>query len=236
MLQHFVTIHFNSWDQNQDGRNLNPDWIDYRMQLMCNFTLPSLAQQTSNDFSTRIFCDARSRQTVENAFKKYTSRRKPKLLFVFNNDEDTESRQLRPDATKVLDTRIDSDDMFREDAIHLIKNNSKDCEVIIPPNGYLYNSPTLRHFHWPSPPYYTFCTDPETWNNKDLYYKWWKLDREVASHMEIRDKFTSSIIEERIFCTLAHGSNTMSQNSPGVGKAIWWPPKKRSILKRFGIT
>lgn len=234
MIQHFVVIYFNCWDLHRDGRNLREDWIRNRLDLMCRYTLPSLMRQTVDDFDVLVYCHPDSRQTLNTILRE----RGPldrRIQFVFDNDERTE--RLRSGVSRVLETRIDSDDMFAPQALELIQSAATpDMEAVILQNGFLFDFQRVFSYHRESPPFYTLCPAADIWQDYDAYMDWWKFSRNVGSHLDIVNRLKCSHIVEALFMILIHSGNTSSGTElAGVGRKIRWPFTRRRVLREFEL-
>lgn len=150
---------------------------------------------------------------------------------------------LRPyfgDADHVLLTRIDSDDMFRHDAVQLIQNAAFTgmYEAISFSAGYIHNTTTGEVAEYDpatNPPFHTLIFPGQVFFNHHAHlahYGWFK------SHEDIPHIFNTLRYEFRAFCVTTHSpKNHISTlyRHPYKGKDILDAEERREILYSFGI-
>jgi hypothetical protein len=130
VFQHFVLTRFNvrkaEWSKDKNGEEvLTRAWMDDRMSLFEQFCLPSIANQTSKNFTWLVFLDTNTSQEYQRRFQRYEVECKNlKTLYVVSVKEslDLSIRGfLRDDTRFIITTRIDNDDAFHARAIEAIQ-------------------------------------------------------------------------------------------------------------------
>lgn len=157
-FRHFVVSHFNinlnEWLQNNRCRQFNYDsWMDRRIRLFREWTYPSVGQQTCQNFEWIIFCDDRTPEKYRKELALFDHIRffyvKTGHFAVISdatwlNEAMSVFRSLIPnDATFVLQTRIDVDDLIHEKYIELVQSYFKERpeeQVMSFPWGHVYNA------------------------------------------------------------------------------------------------
>lgn len=107
----------------RDGALLSDEWVEKRIEFFEKYCLNSLLNQTFQDFKVWLMCGIHNKEVTDN----HDWHDKIQLVYDTNNDK----RGLNPFLNK-LDTdylcvsRLDSDDMYRYDAMETIKNFAED--------------------------------------------------------------------------------------------------------------
>ena len=120
---HIVLTNFNCGLYSTKGRtrrrlaaSRDPNsWFEHRCSLFERFTLPSMANQSSQDFEWRILVDI---ETPDNHRKKLES-------YKYSNIKLVENAKIFPedvgDKDWLITTRIDNDDAFHKDALKTVQ-------------------------------------------------------------------------------------------------------------------
>jgi hypothetical protein len=148
VVRHFLLTKFNvaRYDHVADryGQTVRtPDWLEERLVLFETFCLPSIAGQTSLDFTWLISYGADS----EPAFLAELGRGRAEFPFVLvpetTSFEDAVAERLDPAASVVITTRIDNDDAFRRDALEVVRASAGAArEFLNFPWGYSLDFPS----------------------------------------------------------------------------------------------
>lgn len=123
----FVVEIFFSFDR--PNRVLSPEWIEERFKLFEQFTLPSLLNQSFQDFRIFVLCGERNRHITENL----PWHLRVEVYHVEGEDRLSFPKRMRP-ASKVAGydsintehlavTRIDSDDIFHKDLMAEVRDS-----------------------------------------------------------------------------------------------------------------
>lgn len=128
-------------------------------------------------------------------------------------------------------TRIDSDDMFRKDAVDEIQKVSG-VQAVLCTEGYIYNCVRVHHYRpTTNPPFHTIIFSSEVFKDAKKHKEYYKNFR---SHEDIPKIFTCQKLPKGMYCVLTHSqANQISTN--------WHHPFKKeeasmSVLKDYGIT
>ncbi len=96
----------------------SPQWTKTRLQLFNSFTLPSLYNQSFKDFQIFLFCNPRFKKITNNyPFNDPDN----KLNIIYDCGKSLYKNKINTDYVNI--TRIDSDDMFRFDAMDIVRDN-----------------------------------------------------------------------------------------------------------------
>lgn len=166
-LKHYILTPFNIGIYKHFRRisrhtgTFTPDsWMEWRINIFRNFTLPSVVNQTCQDFKWVIVLDSR---TPKKYLDDITSIDYDNLVFKLVDSEnpygDTKIwNSTVPDGDFLsLSTRLENDDAIHQD---FVKNTQKLCDqpfdkmIFIKPGfGYMFNMPRweLRYINYPDP-------------------------------------------------------------------------------------
>lgn len=131
----------------------------------------------------------------------------------------------------VLLTRIDSDDMFRKDAVDQIQKAMG--EAITIPQGYIHNSLTgevAEYNPTTNPPFHTLTFLLGTFLDPQMHFNRYKG---YESHEDVDDRFWRTPLKDRLFCVVTHSPSahiSTGFNHPFRGKMV-----DKGILKEFGL-
>jgi hypothetical protein len=140
---------------------LDKDWLKYRLKIFEKYTLQSLINQDTKNFALwiRYAPDFFEEAKEFNEYLKTMSF--PVFFTIFKDGEDKKTEELNDyvkDVDIVVDTRIDSDDMYSHDALSIIQSQDLDVnQAYIFLNGYLYRESTNQLFLYKgtAAPFYT---------------------------------------------------------------------------------
>jgi len=127
-IAHIVEIFF-SFDRPPGEAQLNPKWINQRFGIFNKYTLPSLLNQSFQDFRIFAICGNKHRAITENL----PWHPKVEVYHVQGEDRLTNPKRMRPasrvvgydtiDTEHIAITRIDSDDLFHKDLMAEIRDS-----------------------------------------------------------------------------------------------------------------
>jgi hypothetical protein len=145
-FKHYLTTRFNATIyRNKAKLRLSPEeWMDHRLKLFTTFTLPSIMEQSCQDFTWLILMD---KQTPDRYLQELESFRYPNLKLVCQVSAQRPWIQaFEPGQYDVLTTRIDNDDAFHQDTIAAIQRTYREqCDrqsdpwVIVLPFGLIFD-------------------------------------------------------------------------------------------------
>lgn len=138
------------------------------------------------------------------------------------------------DASYVVLTRLDSDDMLHKDALDEIQRLDPEEGALVYKNGYIYNSITKELAHWnpaTNPPFHTLTMLASTFFNPVLHYRAY---RGYKSHEDIRTLFPEArVLPDNRYCVVVHGKHI----STGWDHHFKGEPvdNKEEVLASFGL-
>lgn len=117
MFRHYVLTRFNDGLYGPKPRVPTPpdEWMDHRLSLFTAFTVPSMMEQTCQEFTWLVLMDAR---TPRRYIEEIESFRYPNLKLIHATETGPKwSQAIVPGDYDLLTTRLDNDDAFHRDAI-----------------------------------------------------------------------------------------------------------------------
>ncbi len=120
-FRHFLTTRFNAGIYSPRARlRLPPDqWMEHRWKLFTTITLPSIMEQTCQDFTWLVLMD---KKTPESYLREMESFRYPNLKLIYPTPVKPVWQQaFEPGAYDLITTRIDNDDAFHRQTIATVQ-------------------------------------------------------------------------------------------------------------------
>jgi hypothetical protein len=205
MNYHIVKIYF----KRETG--ITDEWIARRIEFFRQHTLKSLQKQTFTDFHLWIWCQAGMEQVMKPLIhylprdavftfgEHYTERMSVNLFHNINESD------------RVYVTRIDSDDLYRADAMQIVAGqepiNGSMPECLMFRCGYLYEQKTGRvgTYFKDSTPFHTVIWPSEIFCNRE------KHDMAFCGdHSKVKDAYPTRFMPNWKFCVLIHDNNFSS--------------------------
>jgi len=111
-----IDIDRDTWRPGKPGR-VTPEWVEYRLELFHKYTLPSVLNQTEQDFELWVLCGQ--------CYKKITScyNWHPRVKVIYNYKDFLRSYLAKSEEDYLTIGRVDSDDMYHKNALKVIKEN-----------------------------------------------------------------------------------------------------------------
>ena len=227
-ITHIVQIFLDIERPNSDVYNLDLplQWVKNRVELFNNFTLPSLLNQTFQDFRIFLICG--------NKHRAYTSKLKwhKRVELCYGKGEEgtitTDPGYPEPglkveefgniDTDYIAITRLDSDDMFHRDAMADVRDNvvmteARSCLIF---RKYLVwdrvNQLAYPIHHKPSPPFYVHVFPKIVYKNYAEFASQHFVNHRYAVP---RTSATKELPSDRV-CVVHHKSNIsrIKKNKP----------------------
>jgi len=172
-MKTYKHIVFTRFDTHSASR-FDKDWLKYRLEIFKKYTLQSLLNQDIKDFAVWIrYCEDYKDEVKE--FNKYLKTLSIPFFFTYSKDGiDYETEELYDyvkDVDLVIETRIDSDDMYHKTALAEIENQEiEENKIFIFQDGYLYRELTDRLYFYEggSGPFYICVYPKEIFINQKL--------------------------------------------------------------------
>lgn len=117
MFKHYILTLFNNGLYGPHPRiQVSPDeWMDHRLRLFTTFTVPSIIEQTCQNFTWLVLMDER---TPDRYLQEIESFRCANMKLVGPTEiGDRWSRAFEPGDYDLITTRVDNDDAFHRDAV-----------------------------------------------------------------------------------------------------------------------
>ncbi|MCK4307116.1 hypothetical protein KAW50_02690 [candidate division WOR-3 bacterium] len=231
-------------------------WVKERIELFKKYNLNSLLNQEDRNFIHWIsWCEAD--QENEDVIKLGQHLKKIEYPYVFTfkrlpyidthgNNRDLKERRERmlplikkfyKDQAYVYFTVLDSDDLYRKDAIKIIKQTDpNDKKAMFFQIGYGYNFDSKDLCIWVakwSPPFFTFIFPSETFWDVDKHSEW---IRHYHVHHDVDRIFKGVKLPRDMFIQGIHGGNATTRWTNAYRQRIIIDEdQKAGILKDFGI-
>ena len=201
------------------------DWWKYRLSLYKHYTLNSIVNQSNQNFYLLMTIDNRFplRDELEETLKQSGLR----YLLVNRSVENDFINKVKtlPDFKYVFSTRIDSDDLFRKDAVEEIqKYNYSWRRALVFQKGYCYNciDKKLQHYKVISPPNSTIMYPKEIFLDADKSREYMN----IHGHDQVFSQLDSIILSENKYMILVHKHNR---------RTIYIEGERAEELQRFVI-
>jgi hypothetical protein len=167
-FKHIIYTRFDS----HSATVLDKDWLKYRIEIFKKYTLQSLLNQTNQNFVLWIrYCwDFYEEVQKLNEYLKTTGLKCFFSYFDSVNDRQIEElNEYVKDSDLVLETRIDSDDMYHSSVVDEIqKKEIKEYQILIYLDGYLYQESTKKLWYYEgASPFYTCVYPSNVYIDKD---------------------------------------------------------------------
>jgi len=194
-----IDIDHKDWKPGKKGR-VPVEWVQYRLDLFHKFTLPSILNQTEQDFDIWVFC-GQCYKHITSAYDWH-----PRVKVIHDMDKFLMDYLARCEEDYLTIGRIDSDDLYHKDALKVIKEtqNRNPNELTSMAFRKVYSwdkwSNVLGKYHQSHPPQFVH-TIPKT-RYKDLaYFKKFHLTKHVGgSH-------GATALPEYHFCETRHNQS-----------------------------
>jgi len=224
MIKYVVFSRFNHIHRTLDDPRtkrclLNPDWWKQRVGLFEKYTLKSLKRQAFKDFEiwTPI-----SPHAPKEGVKYLLESAKKHGFHAFYDVADNKTKFSKPyteaikrcgDADWLVLINIDSDDIYRSDAIRKISlYKPRPGLTLIFEDGFIYDprNDRLAYYEMKNspPPFFAICYSREALKDEESfleYEKEWKLD---GFHYELLRTKNHKLIGSGHYSYIVHGTNT----------------------------
>jgi len=218
------------------SKGVDPNiWINNRLNLFFNYTLPSIAKQSEKSFHWVIFVDAETPisilEKLESNLKKYSKIELKKYSGSFGDwrkqVKESVAEIITQDVEFLISTRVDSDDIVHCDFIKIIQSYFEN-QNYLPLNfdkGYLLDASSgiiskKSNF---SNPFVSLIEKKSVSGYLTVYHKMHHEYLTDTSLLRIKDKI-------RLWCMMIHENND-SSNFSGLIKFSDYP----EFYKNFGI-
>jgi hypothetical protein len=205
MNYHIVKLYF----KRESG--VTDEWIAKRIDFFTRYTLRSLQRQTFTDFSLWIWCQPGMEQAMKPlvrflpkdgvmTFGQHFTEKAPMPVFHRLNESD-----------HVYVTRIDSDDLYRADAMQIISDQQpidrSRIECAMFRWGYLYELKTERvgTYFKHSTPFHCVMWPADIFCNREKHDEAF-----CGDHARVKDAYPTRFLPDWKFCVLVHGDNFSS--------------------------
>jgi len=230
----WTPVNSSSWNLELES---DKTWLDHRVELMNNYVIPSVRNQTEKNF--KWFIEIREdtvdylapKLNIEGSNGIIIPRKKNmgrKYAWMRNSDDIKEHVSSK----KFYDIRLNSDDMLRYDFMEKMRNVKVDkkLQAIIPKFGYFWyrgdDVVTLKNHS--SPPFSALIYNTQKFIDGFRY-------EPKDGHMGIKS-FNHTTIEERVWCWIIHEKNQKILRKGGYPPSSRYTSVNKSILKEFGIS
>lgn len=216
---HLVKVRFD-----RRRADITQEWLDNRYRFFVRYTLRSLLEQTTKDWVLWINCDAGMRGMVAE-LRHLLVDMGVQALWSFGDESPcpadlpttVQFGQLAR-ADYVYVTRIDSDDLYANDALELVQGVIPkvpgEVEASIFRRGYMHELPGVSCnqgrvgvYYNPSSPFHTIMYPRDVFIDPELYSQVWN---KIGDHSRVESSLYSHPLPHFKFCVLVHGHNFLS--------------------------
>jgi len=224
-------------DMSWPNVNLSRQWVEERIDFFHKYTLPSLKNQSFQDFEIFVLCGQKHKSVTMS----YPWDKRVKVCYDMGK-----RRYMSMNTTHVCITRIDSDDMFRKTAMEEVRDNvvlEDKRKCLQWRRNLVWDQETQRiwSYHRPTTPFFT-----HTFPYK-IYSQWKKFSSQhfvPFSEAGGKGKGAKILSQHRVCVIKHHKSRNYSATSPHVRDKLL--PQERdlivtdhdsvlAILKDFGV-
>lgn len=159
-LGHFLITRFNipvSFKGSE--KRLSPEWLDRRFELFERYCLPSVASQTTRDFTWLVLMDSQTPPRFQERLNRCQSSFPLRTVLVEDSWRDSLLREvaslLSPGARHILTARLDSDDAIGRRFMESVQEaaRGKDSGVFLFPRGFVLHQGRLYVRDYPANPF-----------------------------------------------------------------------------------
>lgn len=237
----YVLILFNT-KKPQLGNNIDPKWLDYRLDIFRRYTLKSLIDQTSDPSRIWMLCSPESEDILAPKIEVLKEKHPAMATVDFIFDEEAACNQIAPNSDPIYFLKIDSDDAYRSDTIERTRGllgYNAEISLLMFCNGFIYDLKTeeLSGFTRWSICSYAIFYPAQTFDHASF------LKYCVCDQTKVRGRFNPRLDMSNAICCLNHDRNL--HNDPrreGVegGKRTGKGPPitqelANAVLKEFGV-
>lgn len=239
MFQHFVISRFNlkikDWDTTTSGAPvLTKEWMERRFKLFLDYCLPSMANQSNQNFHWLPYLDTDTdpyykdqMKQLEEKYPFIATQYAPDHNAFYTNMDGDIRKLLKKDTEYVITTRFDNDDLMHREFIASIQAAFQPVayQVINLATGYnlqLEPFQGLAEFHMPQG---TFVSMVERLSEKQPL-------KTVYNEPHNQYIFTTNVVQvqgEPRWMQLEHDYNTYNLEAHFYGKPIWDKRKLRDF-------
>jgi hypothetical protein len=214
VFQHFLITRFNyGWLDNaaksRTGTAVNTSqWLDERVQLFETFCLPSVAQQTCQNFTWVMQFDP---QTPTDILQRCATT--PNVEIIQEPIANFFGR-LKLEKPFLLTSRLDNDDALHEGYIEAVQSCFAAKTQLLDTRGIQFDR-SRNCFHTdgrrkPNSPFITLIEQLDG-PPKTVYF---------ADHAKMRRHFPAKRLKQRLWCQVIHETNLLNRIR---GRRLWWP-------------
>lgn len=215
LMKHFLITRFNvkveGWETSRDGAKvLTPEWLEERFQLFENYCLPSVKNQSNQNFDWCIFFDKNTPQNFKEKITKlaqsYTNIIPffiKDMSFLIPNVKDYILSQVNINDF-VITGRLDNDDLIHQDFIQTVQDKfvEQNDLVIDLRRGYQVflneNFQEIRDFNFNFNPFVSYIEQAKP-TMKTVLHK---------NHRDFKYAKLQTIVKDKpLWIELVHGSN-----------------------------
>jgi len=193
-IHHHVAIRLRKAD--------DPKWVERRVKIFLQYTYESLRRQTMTDFLVWLQMDPYGEKILT------LPSGGPEVFVSTGEDYDCILSRIPKDCDWVYSTRIDSDDVYRADALALARDvlpgKGVTCSMFC--TGYTHDVHTGRWGNYTvrSTPFHTLMLPVSVYRDSAA------MQSVQRRHGAIRDTYPTTLLPLDRFCALRHGCNTQT--------------------------
>lgn len=245
MDNYYILILFNI-KMPELGNNIDPTWLDYRLDIFQRYTLKSLVNQNDCVFRVWMTCLEESEDILMPKIE-VAKKKNPLMAIVdFVFDEKVTCGRLAKHNKPIYFLKLDSDDMYHRNTIKKTKEilgpyatTLDKLPIIMFCDGYVYDIRTKKmttFMQW-SPPNIAVKYTPGTFNRQSFH------EYCMGNITKVRARLNPIIINDQMVCCLDHDMNLHGdprrkgvelEKRAGQGMAIH-QDKVPGILREFGV-
>ncbi|MCF8223789.1 MAG: putative rhamnosyl transferase [Bacteroidales bacterium] len=247
---HFIITQFNLREFPLSGNSKYESWVKWtrnRIEIFKNFTLPSILNQSSENFRWLIFFDT----NTPPEFKDFIAGlKKIEIINVcysngskdfYENYVEDIHKSIQKSIRWIITTRLDNDDCLHRDAVKTIQEHfvQKNNYLISLASGYALNleNKTLSHYFYPMSPFISlienndheikgiFSREHTKWDDLRLF-----ISREMwLTWFEGKNRKSKFILRKPMWIQTVHGDNISNSFFRGI------PVSRTKDLSMFAL-
>lgn len=230
-FKHIVFTRFDVHSASQ----LDPDWLEYRLEIFKKYTVESLLNQDVKNFALWVrYAPDFFEEAKE--FNKYLKTLPfPVFFTTFKHGVDYQTEELYDyvkDVDVVIETRIDSDDMYHKTALSEIQEqNFDETDIFIFQDAYVYREDTKQLYHYKGScaPFYT-CVYP-----REVFIDQKKKKELYPWIPDVSKSTRKKLLSDDKYLVIAHQKNSTNYSEKWIREAHLLSGALSTVTKKHEI-
>ena len=129
-LTRFNVVYHDKWNNDKNkNKVLGEEWLEHRFELFERYCLPSMINQTNQNFKWLIFFDIKTSSFFRKKIENIKEKNSFFIPYYVKSGEELQTNLLeyinnfiKPQNSHIITTRIDNDDSFHKTFVDMIHN------------------------------------------------------------------------------------------------------------------